>query len=290
MTDSLEAGGPKAGVVGQPVAQSLSPVIHGAWLKRLGLPGIYVAREIPRGAFEAGARALLMDEGWAGMNVTMPHKQAAFTFCGQLDSMSRRLRAVNTIIRLPDGTAKGLNTDPHGFRANMEQTEGWATVGRGPAVVLGAGGAARAVVAALQDLGFAEIRLLNRGAKRAETLADDLDLPDAPIRPRAMGEIATVLDDADLLVNATSLGMTGQPPLDIDLASLPGTAFVADIVYRPLKTGLLARARARGNPCADGLGMLLHQAVPGFVAWFGPPQAPPVDATLRSTALAALAA
>lgn len=280
--------GPLAGVVGQPVTQSLSPVIHGTWLDRFGLPGRYVAREIGKSAFEVGARALLEEEGWVGMNVTVPHKEAAFAFCDTLDSAAKRLSAVNTIVRNGDGTIEGRNTDLQGFRANLEQAAGWRGAGAGPAVVLGAGGAARAVVAALQDLGFTEIRVLNRTVARAEALAADLDMPNSLIRPLDLTPEA--LDGADLLVNTTSLGMTGQPPLDLDLAALPETAFVTDIVYKPIETDLLARARARGNPTVDGLGMLLHQAVPGFVAWFRPPEPPTVDEALRATVLRAMGA
>lgn len=278
----------RAGVVGQPIAQSLSPLIHGTWLKRFGIAGRYEAREIAKGAFAEGARALLQDEGWVGMNVTVPHKEAAHAFCDRLDPAAKRLRAVNTILRLPSGEIEGRNTDLHGFRANLEAAPDWAKIGRGPAVVLGAGGAARAVVAALQDLGFAEIRLLNRSMDRAETLAQDLSLPIAPVLPSAMADLATALQGADLVVNTTSLGMIGQPELDIDLDPLPREALVTDIVYKPLETGILAQARQRGNPTVDGLGMLLHQAVPGFMAWFSPPSAPTVDADLRRVVLAAM--
>lgn len=278
--------GPIAGVVGMPVAQSLSPVLHGTWLKRFGLPGRYERREIAPETFEADMTALLRDEGWAGMNVTVPHKEAAFRFCDRVDDSARRLGAVNTVVRLPDGTNEGRNTDLYGFRRNLETAPGWTGTGRGAAVVLGAGGAARAVVAALQDLGFAEIRIVNRTVARAERLSEDLA---GSGRARLAAVTAPALEDCDLLVNTTSLGMTGQPPLEIDLAALPGSAFVTDIVYKPLETGLLAAARARGNATVDGLGMLLHQAVPGFEAWFHPPERPAVDDDLRRIVLGAMA-
>ncbi|WP_420419190.1 shikimate dehydrogenase [Pacificispira sp.] len=277
---------PVAGVVGMPIAQSLSPVLHGTWLKRFGLPGRYERREIAPETFEADMTALLLDEGWAGMNVTVPHKEAAFRFCDRVDDSARRLGAVNTVVRLPDGTNEGRNTDLYGFRRNLETAPGWTGTGRGAAVVLGAGGAARAVVAALQDLGFAEIRIVNRTVARAERLIEDLA---GSGRARLSAVTAPSLEDCDLLVNTTSLGMTGQPPLEIDLAALPGSAFVTDIVYKPLETGLLAAARARGNATADGLGMLLHQAVPGFEAWFHPPERPAVDDDLRRIVLGAMA-
>lgn len=279
--------GPVAGVVGMPVAQSLSPVLHGTWLKRFGLPGRYVRREITPERFENDMNALLRDEEWAGMNVTVPHKEAAFRFCDRVDGSARRLGAVNTIVMLADGTVEGRNTDLYGFRRNLETAPGWTGIGRGAAVVLGAGGAARAVVAALQDLGFAEISIVNRTVERAERLIADLaGSGNAGLTAAA----APRLEDCDLLVNTTSLGMTGQPPLEIDLTALPTSAFVTDIVYKPLETDLLAMARKRGNPTVDGLGMLLHQAVPGFEAWFHPPETPRVDAQLRDIVLKAMAA
>lgn len=279
--------GPVAGVVGMPVAQSLSPVLHGTWLKRFGLPGRYERREIAPERFESDMTSLLQDEGWVGMNVTVPHKEAAFRFCDRLDQAARRLGAVNTVVRLPDGTIEGRNTDLYGFRRNLETAAGWGRIGRGPAIVLGAGGAARAVVAALQDLGFQEIRIVNRTVARAERLVEELS---EAASARLMAVTAPDLSDCDLLVNTTSLGMAGQPPLEIDLTVLPTSAFVTDIVYKPLETGLLAAARARGNPTVDGLGMLLHQAVPGFEAWFNPPETPQVDDDLRRVVLGAMAA
>lgn len=282
---SRDEKGPIAGVIGYPIAQSLSPVLHGTWLKRFGLPGKYTKREIPPARFEADVTALLRDEGWVGMNVTVPHKEAAFAFCDRLDGSARRLGAVNTIVKGEDGAIEGRNTDLYGFKTNLETAEGWSETGRGVAVVLGAGGAARAVVAALQELGFAEIRIVNRTLARADALASDLALDGSVL------SVAThpVLGDCDCLVNTTSLGMSGQPPLEIDLSDLPTHAFVTDIVYKPLETGLLAAARARGNPTVDGLGMLLHQAVPGFEAWFHPPRRPNVDDALRQTVLEAMA-
>lgn len=283
----MSTQGPIAGVVGMPVAQSLSPLIHGHWLARFDLPGHYLRREISPDRFDADMTNLLDAGGWVGMNVTIPHKEAAHAFCTRRDLAAERLGAVNTIVRRGDGVIEGRNTDLHGFRANLVHADGWDDVGRGPAVVLGAGGAARAVVAALQDLGFSEVRVVNRTLSRAESLAADLQSNQAPIRP--MESAAAALDGASLLVNTTSLGMVGQPTLEIDLAPLPRDAFVTDIVYKPLETELLARARARGHATVDGLGMLLHQAAPGFSAWFDPPEPPMVDAALRAVVLEAMA-
>lgn len=282
---------PQAGVVGYPIAQSLSPALHRHWLTRYRLPGRYDAVAVPPDRFDAEMTRLLRRDGWRGLNVTVPHKQAAHRFVDRRDADAERLGAVNTVVVLPDGTIEGRNTDLYGFRRNLETAPGWAQIGRGPAVVLGAGGAARAVVAALADLGFAEIRLLNRTLATAEALAGEMaPRLAAPIRPAPMTPeaAARALAGADLLANTTSLGMTGQSPLALALDALPQTALVTDIVYKPLVTDLLGRAAARGNPTVDGLGMLLHQAAPGFRAWFDPPQAPAVDAALRAAVLAAM--
>ncbi|MDF1747234.1 MAG: shikimate dehydrogenase [Alphaproteobacteria bacterium] len=290
MINIASENGPIAGVIGQPIAHSLSPLIHTTWLKRFGLSGRYDRREIAPDRFAEDVRALLTQEGWVGMNVTLPHKQAAYEFCDCLDDSAQRLGAVNTIVTLPDGRFEGRNTDLYGFRTNLEQAEGWGRTGRGIALVLGAGGAARAVVAALQDLGFADICITNRTMDKAEALVETLTRSgDAPLRAVDWSDIQDLLASCDLLVNTTSLGMVGQPELKIDLTSLPQTAFVTDIVYKPLETALLAQARAQGNPVVDGLGMLLYQAVPGFQAWFNPPTAPQVDSDLRAIVLGAMA-
>jgi shikimate dehydrogenase len=285
--------GATAGVVGDPVAHSLSPVVHGTWLERFGLTGRYLRHRIPEGQFDREAAALLYDDGWAGMNVTVPHKEAARRFVeargGTLDPVAARLGAVNTIALDEHGRPEGRNTDQYGFAANLEADPAWQSVGRGAAVVLGAGGAARAVIGALAAWGFAEIRLANRSLERAHIAAETLGPAlGASIEPLTLDRASDALEGADLLVNTTSLGMTGQPPLAIALDRLPGSALVTDIVYKPLETDLLARARTRGNPAVDGLGMLLHQAVPGFQAWFKPPQPPQVDADLRARVLAAM--
>ena len=254
-----------AGVLGWPVSHSRSPRLHGYWLERLGIDGAYLPLAVAPEHLESVVRALPR-MGFAGANVTVPHKEAVMALVDHLDPLARRIGAVNTIVVRPDGSLEGRNTDAFGFLENLRGGGAAWTPQNGPAVVIGAGGAARAVVAALTDAGLPEIILANRGRERAEALASDLG---GPVRVVDWAERADILDGAALLVNTTTLGMTGQSSLDLDLAALPTTSVVNDIVYVPLETDLLARARARGNPVVDGLGMLLHQAVPGFEAWFG---------------------
>ncbi|WP_244457287.1 shikimate dehydrogenase [Roseomonas fluvialis] len=264
-----------AGVLGWPVSHSRSPRLHGHWLATLGIDGAYLPLPVRPDRFEGAVRALA-DLGFQGANVTIPHKQAAFGVCDVVDATARRAGAVNTLV-FRDGRIEGSNTDGFGFLESVRAgAPGWQPTA-GPAVLMGAGGAARAIAAALVDAGCPRVTLVNRSRVRAEALAQDLGGPitiaDAP-----------PLADAALLVNTTSLGMPGQPVLAIDPASLPATAVVADIVYVPLETPLLAAARARGLQAVDGLGMLLHQARPGFEAWFG--VAPAVDAALRAVVAA----
>jgi shikimate dehydrogenase len=264
-----------AGVLGWPVSHSRSPRLHGHWLETLGIDGAYVPLPVQPDRFADAVKALA-DLGFRGANVTIPHKQAAFEVCDLVDATARRAGAVNTLV-FRDGRIEGSNTDGFGFLESVrEQAPGWQPA-QGPVVLLGAGGAARAIAAALLDAGCPLVTLVNRSRDRAEALARDLG------GAVAVSE-APPLEDAALLVNTTSLGMQGQPPLAIDLAPLPEAAIVADIVYVPLETPLLAAARARGLAGVDGLGMLLHQARPGFEAWFG--AAPRVDATLRAVVAA----
>jgi shikimate dehydrogenase len=259
-----------AGVFGHPVTHSRSPRLHGFWLQRYGIDGAYIPLGVAPGGFGAAVRALV-DLGFRGANVTIPHKLAAFEICDAVAPFARRAGAVNTLI-FRDGRIEGSNTDGFGFLESIrEAAPGWRA-DAGPAVLLGAGGAARAIAAALLDAGAPRVTLVNRTAAKAEALARDLGGPiHVADRPP--------LEDAALLVNTTSLGMQGQPGLEVDLAPLPASAVVADIVYVPLETRLLAAARARGLVAVDGLGMLLHQARPGFEAWFG--IAPQVDQALR---------
>lgn len=266
-----------AGVIGDPVSHSLSPRLHGYWLQQLGIDGAYVPLHVGADNLETAIRGLKA-LGFAGANVTVPHKEAAADFCDEVDEMAERVGAVNTLV-IKDGELHGSNTDVFGFEENIRAELG---SGRGRAVLLGAGGAARAVIVALQDMGFADIRLMNRTTARAESLAWDFGLETAV----KWGAWEEALDGADLLINTTSLGMTGQPALEIDLAVLPNSALVTDLVYNPLETPLLAAARERGNPAVDGLGMLLHQARPGFEAWFG--AAPEVTEGLRAHVLQGL--
>ena len=253
-------------VIGWPVEHSRSPLIHNHWIKTLGIPDAVYERLPVRPEEFGPTLAELPHKNYIGANVTVPHKEAAFRAATRLDAAAARLQAVNTIIFHASGEIEGRNTDGYGFLANLrEKAPNW-TPKSGPATILGAGGAARAIVAALADAGVPEIRLVNRTRAKAEALAHALDVP---ARIFAWDDHRAALADAKLLVNTTSLGMTGMAPLDIPLDTLPTDAVVNDIVYVPLRTGLLQAARSRGNPTVDGLGMLLHQAVPGFEAWFG---------------------
>lgn len=254
-----------AGVLGWPVGHSRSPRLHGYWLDLHKIDGTYIPLPVKPENFAAAVRALV-DLGFAGANVTLPHKEAALAVCDSLDAPAQRMGAVNTLIFGADGKIAGRNTDAFGFTEHLRATVPAFSIGAGPAVVLGAGGAARAVLVALSDAGCADIRIVNRSVDKAEKLAASLG-----VRARVgdWAQAAQALEGAALLVNTSSLGMAGQPPLDLALDRLPTTAVVYDIVYVPLETPLLARARARGNRTVDGLGMLLHQGRIGFKAWFG---------------------
>jgi shikimate dehydrogenase len=254
----------KACVIGWPVAHSRSPLIHTYWLRKYGIDGVYERQAVEPerfGAFVDGMAAA----GFAGGNVTLPHKEYAFRLVDVCDAAAKAAEAVNTIW-FQDGRLHGANTDIYGFLANLdERTPGW-DARHACAAVLGAGGAARGIVRGLLDRGFEEIRLLNRTAEKADALAG---LFGGGVHAADWSVRAESLAGCDLLVNTTSLGMSGQRPLDINLAALPAEAVVTDIVYAPLDTGLLKAARLHGNRACDGLGMLLHQAVPGFERWFG---------------------
>jgi shikimate dehydrogenase len=260
-----------AGVLGWPVSHSRSPRLHGFWLRQHGIDGAYLPLPVAPEHFADAVRALAK-LGFQGANVTIPHKEAAFALCDEVDAVARRLGAVNTLV-FRNGRILGSNTDGFGFLESLaEQAPGWAAAD-GPAVLLGAGGAARAIAGTLLDQGCPALTIVNRDIGRAEALAEALG---GPVAVAA----APPLEGAALLVNSTSLGMAGQPPLLIDLAPLPPRAVVADAVYVPLETPLLAAARARGLRAVDGLGMLLHQGRPGFREWFG--VMPAVDAGLRA--------
>ncbi len=264
-----------AGVMGWPVGHSRSPRLHNFWLSRAGIDGAYVPLAVPPDRVNEALRALPA-LGFAGTNVTIPHKEAAFAAMDETDAIARRIGAVNTVFVRDDGALAGTNTDAFGFLEALRSRLGdWSGAGSA-ATVLGAGGAARAVVAALQDEGASEIRLVNRTRARAEALCD---LFGAPVVAVDWTEREDALAGAGLLVNTTALGMAGGEPLDIRLDGLPAEAVVNDIVYTPLETPLLAAARSRGCRAVDGLEMLLHQARPGFAGWYG--EEPVVDEALR---------
>lgn len=254
----------RACCIGWPVTHVRSPLIHGFWLKQYGIDGAYGREAVEPGGVETFLRGLA-DGGLAGCNVTIPHKEAAFAAMDEVDPGAVAVGAVNTVW-LDDGRLIGMNSDVTGFLKNLDQqAPGWdAEVGH--AVVLGAGGAARGIVHGLLSRGVPVVTLANRSLAKAEAIA--AAHPQA-IRTLAWQDLSRALGVADLLVNTTSLGMVGQPPLELPLDGLKPSAIVSDIVYVPLETDLLARAAARGHRTVEGLGMLLHQAVPGFARWFG---------------------
>lgn len=272
----------KAFVVGHPIAHSRSPLIHSYWLEKYGLVGSYQRIDKKPEDFEAFMRKLPIS-GFAGGNVTIPHKEAAFRLADTLSPRAKKIGAVNTLIVEGD-RVHGDNTDAPGFIAHLDQSLGkdWPKRTGQEAVVLGAGGAARAIVVGLIDRGM-QVHVVNRNLNRARDLAK---LDPGHVKILTWAALPGALRRAGLLVNTTSLGMAGHPPLDLDLTPLPGHAAVADIVYVPLETPLLAAARARGLAAVDGLGMLLHQAVPGFSAWFG--LRPAVTPELRDAIVADL--
>jgi shikimate dehydrogenase len=278
MTDSFRA----ACIIGWPVGHSRSPIIHNYWIGEHGIAGEYRKETVPPQEF-AAFLARLGERGYVGANVTIPHKEAALALSTP-DARAKAVGAANTLWR--DGALlRSTNTDVEGFLGNLDAAApGWDR-GLQSVVVLGAGGSARAVLFGLIERGVPRIHLLNRTLDRAQALAQRFG---AAVVPSPWEETGVLLGSAGLLVNSTSLGMKGQPPLDIDVGRLPANAVVADLVYVPLVTPLLAAARARGLATADGLGMLLHQAVRGFSLWFG--VKPAVTPALRALVEADLAA
>ena len=260
-------------LIGWPAAHSRSPLIHHYWLRKLGIEGGYIIEAIPPEGF-AEFVPRLSAHGFVGANVTIPHKERALALTTP-DTRARAVGAANTLWY--DGAElRSTNTDIEGFIGNLDASAmGWDEIEE--ALVLGAGGSSRAVVFGLIERGIKRVHLANRTMERAQALADQFG---AAVRPIAWDAVADVLPRAGLLVNTTSLGMHGQPALDVDVNLLPAQAIVADLVYVPLETALLKAARARGLKTADGLGMLLHQAVRGFELWFG--QRPEVTAELRA--------
>tara|TARA_B100001939_G_scaffold342104_1_gene352721 strand:- start:14802 stop:15650 length:849 start_codon:yes stop_codon:yes gene_type:complete len=272
-----------AGVIGYPVAHSLSPRLHGYWLEYYGIDGAYIPMTVkPQDLAEC--LRILPKLGFRGCNLTVPHKEAAVALMDEVEEHARRIGAVNTVIIEQDGRLFGRNTDGLGFLENILVNAPTWLPPSGPVTVIGAGGAARAILVALMDAGVPEIRLVNRTAEKAEKLSQELGAD--VIRVWPWQKRSEALEDITLLVNSTTLGMNGQPPLDLSLDRLPHKAVVNDIVYAPLKTPLLAAAVARGHTVVDGLGMLLYQAVPGFFAWFR--QEPEVTDRLRQRVLEGL--
>jgi len=254
-----------AGVMGWPVAHSRSPAIHKHWIQHHQLKGDYVLLPVmPERLADAvrGLRAL----GFAGCNITIPHKVAAMPLMDRIDPLATRIGAINTIVVEPDGTLSGYNNDAYGFIQSLLDAQPDWRADAGPVTVLGAGGAARAILVALAERGAKEIRLCNRSLDKAQALAAEFG---GPIRAYPWEQREDALDGAALLVNSTSLGMKGQDPLPLSLDRLPKHALVCDVIYVPLETPLLAAARLRGNPTVNGLGMLLNQARPAFARWFG---------------------
>jgi shikimate dehydrogenase len=280
MHDSRETSARHAFVTGYPVKHSRSPIIHGYWLETLGLPGTYTRQEVSPQNFAGFISRLKGGEsGFIGGNVTIPHKEAAFTLADRPDALSAELGASNTVW-LEDGALHATNTDGFGFLANLDAVApGWDKTGR--AVILGAGGASRAIIQAVRDRGVGEIHVVNRTVARAQELADRFG---RKVHAHAMAALPEVSKAAGLFVNTTSLGMDGEPAPDFDFSPLAKGAVVTDIVYVPLLTPILRQAKQQGFATVDGLGMLLHQAAPGFEKWFG--QRPTVDAELRRRILA----
>ena len=270
-----------AGVMGSPVMHSRSPKIHNYWFAKYGLPGTYVPLAIPPDGLAAALRALA-PLGFAGCNLTIPHKEAALGVIDRLDPLARRIGAVNCIVVAADASLDGCNTDGFGFIESLLEAKPDWRPDAGPIVVLGSGGGARAVLVSLADRGAREIRLVNRTPERAAALAREFGPPVAAI---AWSDRDAALADAAMLVNTTSQGMAGEPALNISLDELPTAALVSDIIYVPRETPLLAAARRRGNPTVNGLGMLLNQARPAFHAWFGvmPEVTPELRAMVEAT-------
>ena len=270
---------PLAGVIGHPIAHSRSPLLHGFWLQRYGIKGHYIPMDIAQSDLPEVLR-LLPKLGFVGCNVTSPHKEAVLALADVVTDRAALIGAANTLIFRKDGKIHADNTDGVGFVANLRQNApGWNPAA-GPAVVLGAGGAARAVVAALIELGVPEIRIANRTRPRADTLRADFG---ARLQVHDWLQAANMLHGAALVVNTTSLGMTGKPDFTVSLDHMhPGTV-VTDLVYTPLMTQFLTRAQDRGAQVVDGLGMLLHQAAPGFERWFN--HRPQVDDATRAAVL-----
>lgn len=270
---------PLAGVIGSPIAHSRSPKLHGHWLRKYGIRGHYIPMDVAHEDLEQVIRTL-PKMGFVGVNVTVPHKEAVMSIADKITDRATLIGATNTLIFRKDGMIHADNTDGYGFIENLRSgAPGWRPKS-GPAAVLGAGGAARAIIASLSDAGVSEIILTNRTRVRAERLKDDFG---QRVRVVDWVQAGNILEEAALVVNTTSLGMTGHPELRVPLDGLQKGTVVTDLVYNPLKTRLLAAAEEAGCVTVDGLGMLLHQAVPAFERWFG--LRPDVDDSTRAATL-----
>lgn len=270
---------PLAGVIGWPIAHSRSPLLHGHWLKRYGIQGHYVPIPV-QPEHLAEVLRILPRMGFVGVNVTIPHKEAVLTLADFVTDRAALIGAANTLIFRPDGKIHADNTDGYGFIANIRQHAPSWIPELGPAAVIGAGGAARAVVASLLETGVPELRITNRTRIRAEQIRAEFG---AKVVVYDWAEAGNMIEGAKTVVNATSMGMVGKPALRIPLDALATDALVTDLVYTPLMTPFLLEAQERGCTVVDGLGMLLHQAAPGFERWFG--QRPEVDDELRQAVL-----
>ena len=270
-----------AGVMGWPVAHTRSPAIHNHWITKYGLKGAYVQLPVQPDRLETAIRGLAA-LGFAGCNVTVPHKVSAMRFMDELHPAARRVAAINTIVVQPDGGLLGMNNDGAGYIQSLRDADATWRGDAGPALVLGAGGAARAIAVALLDEGVPELRITNRTLERAQELANDFG---DRVKVVPWAERNEAMAGVSLLVNTTSLGMHGQAPLAVALDALPLEAMVSDAVYIPLETPLLAQARMRGHRTVNGLGMLLNQARPAFQSWFGvlPDVTPELRAAVQAT-------
>ena len=269
-----------AGVMGWPVAHTRSPAIHNHWISRHGLKGAYVQLPVHPDRLEAALRGLPA-LGFAGCNVTVPHKVSAMHFMDELHPTAQRVAAINTIVVQPDGSLLGMNNDGAGYVQSLRDADPTWRGDAGPALVLGAGGAARAIVVALLDEGVPELRITNRTLERAQALAEAFG---DRVKVVPWAERNEAMAGVSLLVNTTTQGMHGQPPLDVALDALPAAAMVSDAIYIPMETPLLAQGRLRGHRTVNGLGMLLNQARPAFKAWYG--VMPEITPELRAAILA----
>ncbi|ETA52813.1 shikimate dehydrogenase [Ponticoccus alexandrii] len=270
---------PLAAVIGSPIAHSRSPRLFRHWLRKYGMPGHYIPMEVPAERLEETLR-LLPDLGFVGLNVTIPYKEKVMEIADQVSDRATLIGAANTLIFRKDGLIHADNTDGYGFVENLRQSAPDWQPEAGPATVFGAGGAARAVVASLLDVGVPEVRLTNRTRPRAEKLREDFG---NKVQVYDWVQAGNIVEGCATVVNTTSLGMTGKPELRVPLDAIGPDMLVTDLVYTPLETRLLREAKEQGAQTVDGLGMLLHQAVPGFERWFG--IRPEVDEATRRAIL-----